>query len=295
MIQFCSDGQLLKSLPYFPNQLSAESDEDFPSWVPRFDYPELLGGDSSLHPENSGQSQPLLVKSIDTKVLILKGAIISIISSTDSCADGYLEGGDSHLRNLWERTMVRLRPHYTPEGLENAFIQTVTAANRMRSSTEKVRHYLKEIIRGGPHEEHQYDTELLKFIDSVFQHHSGVSLGEDKVAAEAVASLARGDLKPESGEDPLMEVKNGLILRNFRVRDYSFLITDNGRMGLAAKVAEPGDEVCVFHGYPLPFLIRKAGEHHRLLGQCYIHGLIEGEAFQDLKAGRLEEHWISLR
>jgi hypothetical protein len=66
-------------------------------------------------------------------------------------------------------------------------------------------------------------------------------------------------------------------------------------MGLADKVAQPRDEVCVFHGYPFPFLIRKAGEHYRLLGQCYIHGLIEGEAFQDLKAGRLEEHWISLR
>ena len=74
---------------------------------------------------------------------------------------------------------------------------------------------------------------------------------------------------------------------------FAFLLTNDDRMGLAAKIAQPGDEVCGFHGSP--FLIRKAGEHYRFLGQCYIHGLTEGEALKDLKAGRLKEERISLR
>jgi hypothetical protein len=297
MIQFCNDGKLLR-LINSQNKPLAEADEAFPSWVPRFDLASPLKHSNPLHPETSeqSQSQPLLVKSIDSKVLILKGAIISTISLADSSADGDLEGGDSYLRSLWKTTKDELGPHYTPEGLENAFVQTVTAAGRWRRSAEKARRYLKEIIRGEPHQEEQYDTQLLDFIDNgFFKHYSLTSFREDRAATESIARYTTDQLKLKGGEDPVIETKKALILENYSIRNFSFLITDNGRMGLAAKVAEPRDKVCVFHGYAFPFLIRKAGEHYKLLGPCYIHGLIEGEAFQELKAGRLEEEWISLR
>lgn len=99
----------------------------------------------------------------------------------------------------------------------------------------------------------------------------------------------------EEGEDPLIRTRKDLIPKNLLIGYYSFLITDNGRMGLAAKIAQPGEVVCVFHGSPLPFLIRKAGGYYRFMGQCYVHGIVEGEVLEDLEAGRMKEEWISLR
>ena len=48
---------------------------------------------------------------------------------------------------------------------------------------------------------------------------------------------------------------------------------------------QPGDVVCLFHGGKYPLLIRPTGEHYRFLGQCYIHGMMDGEAADDLEAG----------
>lgn len=70
-----------------------------------------------------------------------------------------------------------------------------------------------------------------------------------------------------------------------------FCTTVNGRIGWVPQRASLGDFVCVFLGYPVPFIIRKAffREAHlpfmirpattyfQLVGECYIHGYMEGE------------------
>ncbi|KAG4427692.1 hypothetical protein IFR05_016824 [Cadophora sp. M221] len=57
----------------------------------------------------------------------------------------------------------------------------------------------------------------------------------------------------------------------------------NGFVGLVPTQAKVGDIVCVFNGGATPFIIRPSKETEgtfRLIGGCYIHGLMRGESLQ---------------
>lgn len=57
--------------------------------------------------------------------------------------------------------------------------------------------------------------------------------------------------------------------------------TRNGYVCWAPHTALPGDVVCVLSGAPWPFVLRKKGhssERYMLLGDAYIHGIMNGEA-----------------
>lgn len=77
-----------------------------------------------------------------------------------------------------------------------------------------------------------------------------------------------------------------------------FFVTENGRMGLAPLDSEPGDLVCLILGSPVPFILRpcrrdidpasssphalepkphQPEECFVLVGECYCHGMMEGE------------------
>lgn len=50
-------------------------------------------------------------------------------------------------------------------------------------------------------------------------------------------------------------------------------------MLLAPATAEIGDVVCVLLGRRVPFAVRREEDgHYRLIGECYVHGLMDGEA-----------------
>ncbi|KAI4157902.1 MAG: hypothetical protein LQ342_007907 [Letrouitia transgressa] len=60
-----------------------------------------------------------------------------------------------------------------------------------------------------------------------------------------------------------------------------FFITKES-MGLAPRDAEPGDLVCVLLGCEVPMMLRRSGKSYVLIGECYYHGIMEGEALQGL-------------
>lgn len=62
-------------------------------------------------------------------------------------------------------------------------------------------------------------------------------------------------------------------------QDRRFCVTVDGYMGLVPKTAAKGDGICVFLGGAVPFVIRKADSgHYCLVGECYVHGLMDGKA-----------------
>jgi hypothetical protein len=74
-----------------------------------------------------------------------------------------------------------------------------------------------------------------------------------------------------------------------------FTITKKGYMGLTPPKAQVGDLICVFIGASTPFVVREMEDgYFRLVGECYVHGLMDGEAMDDLLAGKLKEQTITL-
>jgi hypothetical protein len=55
--------------------------------------------------------------------------------------------------------------------------------------------------------------------------------------------------------------------------------TEHGYVGLGPAMTTVGDEVCVLMGAPLPVVLRHAGRgKHLLVGSCYLHRAMDGEA-----------------
>ena len=65
----------------------------------------------------------------------------------------------------------------------------------------------------------------------------------------------------------------GLMNKNRR-----FCSTTDGRIGLVPRSAAAGDVICVLYGGRVPYVLRPCKDGYTLIGECYIHGLMDGEA-----------------
>ncbi|OWP05700.1 hypothetical protein B2J93_1749 [Marssonina coronariae] len=64
---------------------------------------------------------------------------------------------------------------------------------------------------------------------------------------------------------------------------YRLCVTSSGLVGLVPMNTQVGDTICLFNGGAMPFIIRPSSEMEgafRLIGGCYIHGMMEGEALR---------------
>jgi hypothetical protein len=75
----------------------------------------------------------------------------------------------------------------------------------------------------------------------------------------------------------------------------TFFITGDGHMGIGSRKMQKGDDVCILFGGKVPYILRKVGDHFKLVGECYIHGLMNGEVMGLWKAGQITDQWIHMR
>lgn len=71
-------------------------------------------------------------------------------------------------------------------------------------------------------------------------------------------------------------------------RDRRFLVTEGGFYGLGPQLMQEGDVVAVVPGLNVPFVLRPTGEKYRLVGACYVHGVMRGEVFDPSNPLRIE-------
>jgi hypothetical protein len=67
----------------------------------------------------------------------------------------------------------------------------------------------------------------------------------------------------------------------------AFFITEQGKLGLGPVVVSPGDEICILVRGFVPFALRPNPRHVAgssdtkfLKGDCYVHGIMNGEAME---------------
>jgi WD repeat-containing protein 55 len=63
-------------------------------------------------------------------------------------------------------------------------------------------------------------------------------------------------------------------------------------MGLFPRGTRPGDQICILSGGHIPFVVRQWGTNgpFQLMGECYVHGIMDGEVMQmkDLKKEEIQ-------
>lgn len=67
-----------------------------------------------------------------------------------------------------------------------------------------------------------------------------------------------------------------------------FLKTSEGWRGIGPKDVEAGDILIVLFGSRVPFVLRRDGSSYRLISDCYVYGLMDGEAMDMWKDGKLD-------
>ncbi|KAI0205211.1 heterokaryon incompatibility protein-domain-containing protein [Astrocystis sublimbata] len=74
-----------------------------------------------------------------------------------------------------------------------------------------------------------------------------------------------------------------------------FMVTEKGRVGMVARAAQPGDGIFILKGCNAPLILRPAGSgRYCVVGECYVDGVMHGEAMGGLEAGRFKERRIVL-
>jgi hypothetical protein len=73
-------------------------------------------------------------------------------------------------------------------------------------------------------------------------------------------------------------------------------------LGLAPQNVREGDLICIVYGCSVPVVLRKFSVdqengkcYYVLIGECYIHGMMDGEAFRILQELKIEKEEFELR
>ena len=77
---------------------------------------------------------------------------------------------------------------------------------------------------------------------------------------------------------------------------HTFFITRRGYVGLGPCFAKPGDICVIVQGGPVPLIIRRSefDSKLRLVGECYIHGIMRGELASTVEENRMNVEEIVL-
>ncbi|KAE9375052.1 hypothetical protein N431DRAFT_373084 [Stipitochalara longipes BDJ] len=82
---------------------------------------------------------------------------------------------------------------------------------------------------------------------------------------------------------------DGLFLTLMRPAFYSkFAITEMGNFALVPPTTKVGDQVGLFKGGKVPLILRQKDNQWRLVGESYVHGIMDGNSFDETKCRKLE-------
>jgi len=71
-------------------------------------------------------------------------------------------------------------------------------------------------------------------------------------------------------------------------------ITATGYLGMVPEEALKGDVIAVLYGCNFPVVLRRCGERHLVIGECYVDGVMDGELMEAQSRGEYEEREITL-
>ena len=89
-------------------------------------------------------------------------------------------------------------------------------------------------------------------------------------------------------QELMKELKNFKWRKGYAVEAMSlackgrrFFRSNKGFMGLAPDISQNGDKICLVLGCCTPMIIRGGGPNFSLVGESYVHGVMDGELMSD--------------
>jgi len=79
------------------------------------------------------------------------------------------------------------------------------------------------------------------------------------------------------------------------IEDKAMVVTERGYLGLGQEGSQAGDVICILAGGETPFVLRQSPAHEgrfQFLAECYVHGVMDGEAMNNQASSRREKFLI---
>jgi hypothetical protein len=265
--------------------LISPSDDDLPSWVPRWNKRApgwVLGDNKSVFAATSCEP---VIKFDTPRALNVEGLEIDTVGYCSKIRPtvngeckwyGTRTGPErDDIRNLWIRLsglpdISTTARYINGESVLTAFCQAISAGC-----------FYLAVKKGFGKNYH--DTP-----DSQWVSH-GTSylldlLGDTTAAAEALRemSIAGNGTVWADGANSVTDSR-----RVFR--------TVKGYYGLGPPLIGSGDIICVLFGGKTPYCLRRIDNHYVLIGECYVFGLMNGEAIDMMKNGEIQQEFFCIR
>jgi hypothetical protein len=78
---------------------------------------------------------------------------------------------------------------------------------------------------------------------------------------------------------------------HYAISGRKYLASAKGYIGLVLEAAQEDDMICIFMSGRTPFVIRPAGDNYQLIGACYVHRIMYGEAMTEfeMQGGEMQD------
>ncbi|KAG4431063.1 hypothetical protein IFR05_013455 [Cadophora sp. M221] len=279
-------------------------DRTLPTWVPdlrcwrrTIPFSERRGDFPLEYNVNSGNPEEVVVGDSNPLQLHLRGAEIDIVESlTDpSPLNPILAFANSgNLLGVWRRVLKGIRTFFltqfptfgsydfiAEEGT-TAFIRTITADHLPFSDRDyqQVREWYPILadlmgMKWSDLASSQAEADALHFPPDIFLPYGPA---DEICHALFVNHLPKTYIPLAVNTQGIFEAVTeilGWIRRMTRRR--VFFLTKKGYMGIWPDGMVPGDRVFTFVGGDVPFVLRPVGEEFELVGEAYVHGIMDGE------------------
>lgn len=266
------DDESLVTLAAVQHSNSELGHSGLPSWVPdwRLYSSHILSEPTSSHSAH-GNTRPKV--EVASGSLFVRGIIIdSIVSHSDGIRAKAFYADDASgtptIERLWHEVCGKSTFNLTDKYISGdsalfAFLQTLS--NGCASLTWSVK---------PDHHAAPADT----WLDYGAAYLSWLFAGSRKITDEILDRGRIGD------------AAQWIRAANSASTNRALAVTSEGYYVLGPNIIQKGDIVCVLFGGKMPFCLRplENGSYH-LVGECYVHGLMEGQAIDDLRQGHYSE------
>ncbi|KUJ21868.1 HET-domain-containing protein [Mollisia scopiformis] len=252
-----------RSLEVLNLAASCEPLSDYPSWIPNLSGPPVVPAYHS-YSHNASRNSSAVFEIPSVNVLQVKGVIVSSIAQISHA---------SWAAHRWSLPLRAIIPGWQAScrfvDLKGSYRSSYRRGESMKEALWRTMCW-NNTISGSPLPQSSDITswkEIEDWIDLILS-------SENADYLERLVSAQRNLLH--------LHIKYHAPLSR----------TTDGLLASVPYTTEVGDVVAVLAGGQTPFVLRPNGSYYRFVGPCYVHGIMDGEAYPE-DPGKLED--ISIR
>lgn len=255
-----------------------------PSWVPDWTtrtYASLLGGSSKNGYNAAGTSKARIMLTADPNKITLAAKIgdaVHLVSSVAPAVEYTSFPSNTSTAEIWGKYLYQRVPQscwinessfmaasclrYQDDASRDAAFRSTLVGNTATYCTAS--HMGQQIEKNSEHPFYYWHFRqfLFKLCPNGVVNGAGI--------LQLCLNLAQHMEGHQLFEGAYMTVSQGR----------RFFTSIGGYMGIGPPGMRPGDSICVFLGGNVPWVVRQVGHDYSLVGECYVHGMMDGEIMQ---------------